>query len=127
MATKEAVAPLANDPIMMSTLIWSFRHLEHQNLSTCVDFMDGSGIIFLVPFLATKEALGPLANVPIMSGRSIQLFRHLECQNPSIISDSIDSTCAPLTAHCITNLIFKIAWSTVKYDTLSSRVIGKDT
>ena len=28
-----AVVLLANDLIMSGTLIWSFRHLEHQNLS----------------------------------------------------------------------------------------------
>ena len=58
-------------------------------MSTGDDFIDGSGIIFLVPFLATEEALAPFANVPIMSGRSIRLFRHLECHNLSIISDYI--------------------------------------
>ena len=53
------------------------------------DFIDSSGIIFLVPFLATKERLAPFANDPIMWKRSIQLFRHLECQNLSIISEDI--------------------------------------
>ena len=33
MATREAIAPLACNPIMSDILIWSFRHLEHQNLS----------------------------------------------------------------------------------------------
>ena len=55
--------------------------------ATGVDFIDGSGIICLVLFLATQEALGPLANVPIMLGRSIQSFRHLEHKNPSILSN----------------------------------------
>ena len=59
-------------------------------MSTGDDFIDGSGIICLVPFLATEEALALLANVPIMLERSIWSFRHLECQNPSIISDSIE-------------------------------------
>ena len=36
------------------------------SLSTSDDFIDSSGIIFLVPFLATKETLAPLANDPIM-------------------------------------------------------------
>ena len=67
----------------------SFRHLKHQNISNGDDFMYGSGIILLVPFLATKEALAPLTNVPIMSGRSIRSFRHLEHQNPSILSGDI--------------------------------------
>ena len=59
-------------------LIWGFLD----------DFIQSSGIIFLVPFLATKVTLTPLANDPIMK-RLIQLFRQLEHQNPSIISDSI--------------------------------------
>ena len=54
-------------------------------MSTGNDYINSSGIIFLVPFLATKEALAPLANNPIMLGRSIWSFGHLECQNPSII------------------------------------------
>ena len=33
LATRRALVPLANDPIKSGTLIWSFRHLEHQNLS----------------------------------------------------------------------------------------------
>ena len=70
--------PLANDPIMLGTLIQSFRHLKHQNLSTGDDFIHSSGIIFLVPFLATKEAVAPLANDPIMSGTSIRSFRHVK-------------------------------------------------
>jgi len=83
LATREAVAPLANDSIMSGTSILSFRHVEHQNPS-----LNGRDN-FLVPFLATREAVAPLANDPIMSGRSIRSFRHLERQNPSIISDSI--------------------------------------
>ena len=62
------MALLANDLIMSCTLIQSFRHLKHQNLSTGDDFINSSGIIFLVPFLATKETLVPHANDPIMSG-----------------------------------------------------------
>ena len=71
LATKEALAPLANDPIMLGSLIQSYRHLKHQNLSTGDDFINGSGISFLVQVLATKEALAPLANYPIMSERLI--------------------------------------------------------
>ena len=33
LAIREAVALLANDLMMSGTLIQSFRHLEHQNLS----------------------------------------------------------------------------------------------
>ena len=69
--------PLAKDLIMSGTSIQSFRQLKHQNLSTGDDFINGSGIIFLIQFLATKEAFAPHTNVPIMSGRSIQSFRHL--------------------------------------------------
>ena len=77
------MAPLANDLIMSSTSIQSFRHLKHQNLSTGDDFIYSSVIFFVVPFLTTREALGILSNDPIMSGTSIWSFRHLEHQNPS--------------------------------------------
>ena len=40
LATKEAVASLAIDPIMLGRSIRSFRHLEHQNLSIILDFID---------------------------------------------------------------------------------------
>ena len=82
--------PLANDPFMSGGSIQSYIHLKHQNLSTGDALINGSGIIFLVLFLATKEALVPLANVPIMLGRLVLSFKHLKCQNLSIISDSID-------------------------------------
>ena len=77
------MALLANDLIMLGTLIRSFRHLEHQNMSTDDYFIDRSGIICLVPFLATKVALTILINDTIMLGTLIQSFRHLEHQNPS--------------------------------------------
>ena len=34
------VAPLKNDPILLGRLIQSFRHLEHQNLSTIADLRE---------------------------------------------------------------------------------------
>ena len=77
------MALLANDPIILGTLIRSFRHLKHQNLSTGDDFIYSSGIIFLVPFLATREVVALLAKDLIMSGTSIRLFRPLEHPNPS--------------------------------------------
>ena len=40
LATMEAVAPLANDPIMVERLILSFRDLEHQNPSIISDSID---------------------------------------------------------------------------------------
>ena len=40
----EAVAPLANDPIMMGRPIWSFRDLEHQNPLIISDFIDNSRV-----------------------------------------------------------------------------------
>ena len=40
LATKEVLAPLANDPIMLGRPIRSFRHLEHQNLSIISDLID---------------------------------------------------------------------------------------
>ena len=46
LATKEALAPLANDPIKSGSLIQLYRHLKHQNLSTGDDHINGSGIIF---------------------------------------------------------------------------------
>merc|ERR1711942_222407 len=81
LAIREAVALLAKDLIMSGTLIWSFRHLNHQNLSTGDDFIYSSG--FLVPFLATMKVVALLANDLIMLGTLIWSFRHLEHQNPS--------------------------------------------
>ena len=80
LATKETLAPLANDPIMLGTSIPLFRHLKHQNLSTGDVFIYSSGN-FLVPFLATKAVLVPLTNDDIMSERSIRLFRHIGYKN----------------------------------------------
>ena len=73
--------PLTYKLIISGRSIQSFRHLENQNPSTGDDFIQRSGIICLVLFLATKEALAPFPNNPIMSGRSIQSFRHLEYKN----------------------------------------------
>ena len=87
LATREAVALLTNDLLMLGTSIRSFRHLKHQNLSTGDDSICSSGIFFLVSLLATREAVALLANDLIMSGTSTRLFRHLEHQNPSIISE----------------------------------------
>ena len=83
------MAPLASNLIMSGRSIWSFRPLKHKNPSTGDDFINNSGIIFLVPILANKETLAPLAPGLIIWGRSLRSFRHLQCQNPSIISDSI--------------------------------------
>ena len=80
-ATKEAVAPHANDPIMLGTLIRLFGHLKYQNLSS------NSWDKFLVQFLATREAVAQLANDLIMLGTSIQMFRHLKHQNLSAGDD----------------------------------------
>ena len=66
LATRELMAPLANNTIISERSIWSFRHLKPQNLPTGDDFIYSSGINFLVPFLATKETLAPLTNDPIM-------------------------------------------------------------
>ena len=75
LVTREAVAPLENDPIMSGRLIRSFRHLKHQNLSTGDDFIHQGSIAtarshirgVVVPFLATREVVAPLTNDPIMS------------------------------------------------------------
>ena len=85
----EVVALIKNDPITSETLIRSYTHPKHQNLSTSDDFVHTSGIIFLVPFLATREVVALHANDLIMSGTSIRSFRHLEHQNLSIISEDI--------------------------------------
>ena len=74
---REALTPLANDPIMSGTSIQLFRRLEHQRLSS-----NGSDI-FLVSVLDTRETVVPLANDPIIWRRSLQLLRHLEHQNTS--------------------------------------------
>ena len=58
LATRELVALLVNDPIMSGRSIRSSKHLKHQNLSTCDDFMDDSGIIFLVLFLGYQRGGG---------------------------------------------------------------------
>ena len=52
-------------PIFWGGLFYETFWFE-ASLSTGDDFIDSSGIIFLVPFLATKETLVPLANDPIM-------------------------------------------------------------
>ena len=63
--------PLGSDPIMSGTSTWSFRHLEHQNLSS------NRSDNLLVSFLATKEAVTLLANYPIMLDTLIQSFIYL--------------------------------------------------
>ena len=40
LATKETLAPLANDPILLGRSIWSFRHLDCQNPSIISDSID---------------------------------------------------------------------------------------
>ena len=84
------VIPFENNFIMSGTLIWSFRHLEHKNLSS-KGWYD-----FLVLFLVTREAVVPLANDSIMSGTSIWSFRHLEHKNPS--SNGWDNFLVPFLA-----------------------------
>ena len=74
LATREAVVLLENDPIMSGRLIWSFRLLKHQNLSTGDDFIHQGSIAtarshirgVIDPFLATREVVAPLTNDPIM-------------------------------------------------------------
>ena len=84
----DVVAPLENDPILSGRSIWSFRHLELQNLSIISDFMH-ENLILLVPFFTTIGVVAPLKNDPILSGRLIQSFRHLELQNLSTGYDFI--------------------------------------
>ena len=57
LATKETLAPLANDPIMSRRLIWLFRNLKHQNLSTGDDFIHSHGIDILVKYFATMDKI----------------------------------------------------------------------
>ena len=76
LATRELVAPLANDHTILGKSIWSFEHkirLLFQIILTAQDVARS-----LVPILATKEALAPLANNPFISGRSIWWFQHLK-------------------------------------------------
>ena len=45
LATMEAVALLANDPIMSSRSKWSFKNLEHQNSSEITDNIDRKSML----------------------------------------------------------------------------------
>ena len=45
LATSEVLVPLANDPIMLGSLIWSFRHLEHQYPSIISDSIDRARMV----------------------------------------------------------------------------------
>ena len=67
LASTELVAPIANNPIILGRSIPLLKDLKDQNLCTCDDFIDRSGIIFLVPFLVTMDAM-----VLIVSGTSIR-------------------------------------------------------
>ena len=89
LATRELVAPLANNTIILGRSIYLFRHLKYQNLSTGDDFIHNNGMILWVEFLAIKKALVQLANDPILWERLILLFRYLQHRNPSITSDTI--------------------------------------
>ena len=88
---------LANNLIMSGRLIWSFRHLKHQNLPTGNEFIHQGSITMakicirgvVVPLLATREAVALLSNDHIMSERSIRSFRHLKHQNLSTSDDFI--------------------------------------
>ena len=80
LATFEALAPLANDPIMLGRSIWLFRPPKHKNLSTGDEFIHNSGI-FCISILATKETLASLENDLIMSGDQ---FCHLDTMNVKI-------------------------------------------
>ena len=42
---RDALAPLANDPIMLDTSIWLFRHLEHQNPSIISDSIGSARMV----------------------------------------------------------------------------------
>ena len=72
----EVVAPLEKDPILSGRLIWSFRHLELENLSTSYDFIHFCFFcvksFFLVPFFTTMEVVATLENDLILSGMLIQ-------------------------------------------------------
>ena len=85
LATREVMVPLADDPIMLGTLIQFLRQLKHQYLSP--NGWDN----FLFLFLAIREAFVSLANNLIISGISIQSLRHLKHQNLSIGDDFIYS------------------------------------
>ena len=65
--TREAVVPLANYSNMLDRLIWSIRHLGHQNTSIISDFLDSSLLLWsakgpyglLKPFCLFLEPLVP--------------------------------------------------------------------
>ena len=49
LVTREAVAPLANDPIMSEISICSFRHLERQNPSIISDSIGRARMVQQIP------------------------------------------------------------------------------
>ena len=55
MATMEAVAPLANDPIMLERLIRSLTHLEHQNLSIILDSIGRARMVHQLWRIGTEQ------------------------------------------------------------------------
>ena len=88
--------PSANILIMSGTLIQSFRHLEHQNLSVISGYIDRAKSTFsiftqgcLVQIFTTRGVVVLPENNLIMLGTLIHLFRHLEHENLSIISGDI--------------------------------------
>ena len=85
--SRETVALHVNDPIITDTSIWSFRELEHQNLSL------NSWDNVLVPFLVTKEAMVPLANNIFISATLIRFCNTSNtkiCQLVMILSLVVD-------------------------------------
>ena len=95
LATEEALALLANVPIMSGRSIRLFRHLEHQNPfinSGDIGRANSKFLIFtqgcLVQIFTTRGVVAPPANDPTILGRSIRLFRQLEHQNPWCLGPS---------------------------------------
>ena len=108
LATREAVAPPTNDPIMWGRSIQSFRHPEHQNqsiisdsinwapfaclirsyqplkfqnLSTGDDFIDSIRIIFLVPFWILRRHW---RHLPMFLSCREDQYGHLDTLNVKI-------------------------------------------
>ena len=103
--SRETVALHVNDPIITDTSIWSFRELEHQNLSL------NSWDNVLVPFLVTKEAMVPLANNIFISATLIRFFKHLKHQNLSTGDDFISSSGLILLVQFLATREFLSCWA----------------
>ena len=63
LATKEALAPLASDLIMLARLICSFRHLEHQNPSISSDFIGRNSWLLQICYVGVVGVVVVVRNI----------------------------------------------------------------